>query len=65
MRFGSRAGRMGVGAGVGAAQRARQGEHADDAGGNFMVDDHLVVFTDNIDSEFLAQSDEKWLQSCK
>ena len=62
MRFGSRVGRVGgavddaaVGAGVvGAAQRARQLGR-------------LVRRTRRrrIDSEFLAQSDEKWLQSRK
>jgi hypothetical protein len=32
---------------------------------NFVVDDSLVVFTDDIHSEFLTESDEKWVFSNK
>jgi hypothetical protein len=35
------------------------GEYAHDGGGDFVVDDSLVVFADDVDSEYLTKSDMK------
>jgi hypothetical protein len=35
------------------------GEVADNAGGNFVLDDRFVVFANNVDSEFLNEINKK------